>query len=110
MNNEPYYFVKNFTEKDVELLNDFKHRTFNVFDLQFFILQLQSLYKKYTSLEENIFEEKPLCNTDGSYRLVMTDEVDPNDNSQIPNLTRDEDYQKQIDEMVSTFETNSNEI
>mgnify|MGYP001176371117 FL=1 len=52
MNNEPYYFIKKFSETDVDLLKDFKHRTFNVFDLQFFILQLQKIYNKYTSLEE----------------------------------------------------------
>tara|TARA_Y200000002_G_scaffold383054_1_gene402833 strand:+ start:700 stop:1440 length:741 start_codon:yes stop_codon:yes gene_type:complete len=52
MNNEPYYFIKKFSETDIDLLKDFKHRTFNVFDLQFFILQLQKIYNKYTSLEE----------------------------------------------------------
>ena len=52
MNNEPFYFIKKFSESDVDLLKDFKHRTFNVFDLQFFILQLQKIYKKNTSLEE----------------------------------------------------------
>ena len=52
MNNEPFYFMKKFSESDVDLLKDFKHRTFNVFDLQFFILQLQKIYKKNTSLEE----------------------------------------------------------
>ena len=52
MNSEPYYFVKNFSESDIDLLQDFKHRTFNMFDLQFFILQLQKIFKKHTSLEE----------------------------------------------------------
>ena len=52
MNNEPFYFTKRFSERDIDLLKDFKHRTFNVFDLQFFILRLQKIYKKKTSLEE----------------------------------------------------------
>ena len=46
----------------------------------------------------------------GNCPMNALNEEDPNDNSQIPSLTRDENYQKQIDEMVSTFETNSNEI
>ena len=44
MNNEPFNFIMNFKENELNLLDDFKHRTFNVFDLQFFILRLQ----KYT--------------------------------------------------------------
>ncbi len=52
MNNEPFYFIKKFSESDIDLLMGFKHRTFNVFDLQFFILQLQKIYTKNTSLEE----------------------------------------------------------
>ncbi|MDA8556812.1 DUF2400 family protein, partial [bacterium] len=37
---------------ELNLLNDFKHRTFNAFDLQFFILRLQKIYKRFSSLEE----------------------------------------------------------
>jgi len=52
MHNDPYNFVVNFNEGEIGLLNDFKHRTFNSFDLQFFILRLQKIYKKFNSLEE----------------------------------------------------------
>lgn len=52
MDNEPFKFVLNFNENELNLLNDFKHRTFNVFDLQFFILRLQKIYKRFSSLEE----------------------------------------------------------
>ena len=52
MNNEPFNFIMNFKENELNLLDDFKHRTFNVFDLQFFILRLQKIYKRFTSLEE----------------------------------------------------------
>ena len=41
MNNDPFNFIMNFKENELNLLDDFKHRTFNVFDLQFFILRLQ---------------------------------------------------------------------
>ena len=52
MDNEPFKFVKNFNENELNLLNDFKHRTFNAFDLQSFILRLQKIYKRFGSLEE----------------------------------------------------------
>lgn len=52
MENDPYYFIKHFNEKDIDKLQDFKHRTFNVFDLQLFLTRLQNIYKKYNSLEE----------------------------------------------------------
>ena len=57
MEGEPYYFLKHFEEKNLDSLLDFKHRTFNVFDLQFFIKRLQSIYKKHDSLEEIFFPE-----------------------------------------------------
>ena len=53
MNNSPYDFVMNYKEKDFLKL-DFKHRTFNSFDLHFFFLRLKYLLEKYKSLE-NIF-------------------------------------------------------
>ena len=52
MNNDPFNFIINFNENELNLLNDFKHRTFNTFDLQFFILRLQKIYKRFSSLEE----------------------------------------------------------
>ena len=52
MNNDPFNFIMNFKENELNLLDDFKHRTFNVFDLQFFILRLQKIYKRVNSLEE----------------------------------------------------------
>ena len=53
MNNSPYDFVMNYKEKDFSKL-EFKHRTFNSFDLHFFFLRLKYLLEKYKSLE-NVF-------------------------------------------------------
>ena len=45
--NEPYYFVKSYDSSLTNKLTDFKHRTFNGFDLHFFIERLRYIYKKY---------------------------------------------------------------
>tara|TARA_B100000963_G_scaffold117751_1_gene102495 strand:+ start:649 stop:1272 length:624 start_codon:yes stop_codon:yes gene_type:complete len=52
MENDPYYFIKHFEDDIVKLSTEFKHRTFNDFDLHFFFSRLQILYKKYSSMEE----------------------------------------------------------
>lgn len=53
MEKSPYKFIMNYDEKDFSKL-DFKHRTFNAFDLHFFIIRLRFLFKEYKSLE-NVF-------------------------------------------------------
>jgi uncharacterized protein (TIGR02757 family) len=57
MNNEPYYFLSNFNKEDLQLINGFKHRTFNEFDLHFFFSRLKDIYKKYSSLEELFYPQ-----------------------------------------------------
>lgn len=59
----PYDFVMNHSEKDLESLDGFVHRTFNSLDLQFFIRSLKALYQKENSLENHFLplaEEKDL--------------------------------------------------
>ena len=53
MGNSPHEFIMNYEEKNFLKL-DFKHRTFNSFDLHFFFTRLKFLFEKYNSLE-NIF-------------------------------------------------------
>jgi uncharacterized protein (TIGR02757 family) len=55
MENSPYKFVMNYKEEDFSKL-DFKHRTFNSFDLHFFFLRLKYLLGKYKSLENVFFK------------------------------------------------------
>lgn len=51
MDMAPYEFVLNHTEKELQNLLDFKHRTFNTTDLLYFIDFLKFHYAKETSLE-----------------------------------------------------------
>jgi len=51
INNAPFDFVMNHTESDLEKLANFKHRTFNGIDLQFFIKSLKNIYTNHKGLE-----------------------------------------------------------
>ena len=52
MGNEPYRFVMEHSEDDLNALDGFVHRTFNSEDLKHFIRSLKSIYSKYDSLED----------------------------------------------------------
>jgi uncharacterized protein (TIGR02757 family) len=52
MGNSPYDFVVNYSEKDLESIQDKSiHRTFNGQDFAYFIRQFNRIYKEHTSLE-----------------------------------------------------------
>ena len=51
MSNSPYDFVMNFSEKNSEIFSGFKHRTFNEYDLSFFIKALQHIYLNHGGME-----------------------------------------------------------
>src|SRR6185369_8318098 len=51
MNNRPYDFIISHKKKDLQKLLEFKHRTFNVTDLLYFILFLKHHYQSSPSLE-----------------------------------------------------------
>ena len=46
-NEKPYEYVLNYSESNYDQVKDFKHRTFNGFDLHYFILSLQNIYFFY---------------------------------------------------------------
>jgi uncharacterized protein (TIGR02757 family) len=52
MNKEPFYFVQNYSPKDFKNISNFKHRTFNASDLDFYIRAFQKHYAKHHSLEK----------------------------------------------------------
>jgi uncharacterized protein (TIGR02757 family) len=52
MDNAPHDFVLNHTEKDLNRLLQFKHRTFNTTDTLYFIEFLRWFYRRHQSLEE----------------------------------------------------------
>ena len=51
MGNDPYHFVMQHTDKDLDTFSNFVHRTFNGSDLSYFIRALRNLYVKYDGLE-----------------------------------------------------------
>lgn len=52
MDNAPYDFVLNHSDRDLEKLLSFKHRTFNSTDTLYFIDFFKRFYKQHESLEE----------------------------------------------------------
>lgn len=51
LGNSPYDFVLHHTEKNLEKLEHFVHRTFNAQDFMVFIKALQNIYKNHNGLE-----------------------------------------------------------
>ncbi|MCI5057066.1 MAG: TIGR02757 family protein [Flavobacteriales bacterium] len=54
LQHQPYQFLTESSEKELENLSGFVHRTFNSSDLSFFLKALKSIYERYSSLEEAI--------------------------------------------------------
>ena len=70
MDNSPIDFVLNHTNKDLNKLVDFKHRTFNGEDCMFFIKSLKNIYTKHGGLKK-IFENS--FNTHKNIRNTLID-------------------------------------
>ena len=51
MDNSPFDFIMNHSSKDLESITGFVHRTFNSYDLQYFIKSLQNIYQNRGGLE-----------------------------------------------------------
>ena len=54
LDNSPYDFIANANINEIESLDNFVHRTFNIVDFQFFIKSLRNIYKNHGGLE-NVF-------------------------------------------------------
>jgi uncharacterized protein (TIGR02757 family) len=63
MNNTPHEFILNLTNKDLQKISSFKHRTFNSDDLKYFLQFLQKYYRENQSLE-NLFSSQLTQNDD----------------------------------------------
>ena len=74
LENNPYDFVLNHSEKDLLKLEHFVHRTFNGTDAIFFIKSLQNIYKNHNGLE-GVFtlyqEENSLLNSIHQFRNIF---------------------------------------
>jgi len=51
MDNDPYNFVLNFTDKDLTPFRKFVHRTFNGIDCEYFLWSLKNIYQNHGGLE-----------------------------------------------------------
>tara|TARA_B100001057_G_C22636007_1_gene866269 strand:+ start:98 stop:868 length:771 start_codon:yes stop_codon:yes gene_type:complete len=51
MDNSPFDFVINHSQKELKSINNFVHRTFNSYDFQYFITSLQNIYSHHKGLE-----------------------------------------------------------
>lgn len=51
MGSSPFDFVSNFSNKDIKYLSGFVHRTFNEFDLSYFMFALQDIYNRQGGME-----------------------------------------------------------
>ncbi len=57
LDNEPYSFIVNASDNEIESLANFVHRTFNIVDLHFFLKSLRNIYKNHNGLE-NVFSQQ----------------------------------------------------
>ncbi len=55
MEHQPYEFVINASEKDLDIFSGFKHRTFNGDDCKYFLRSLKNIYTKHQGLQQ-VFE------------------------------------------------------
>jgi len=62
MGNSPYDFIMNHSEKNLEQLQNFCHRTFNGIDFQSFIKGLQHIYQNHQGLEAQFLNEEKQTN------------------------------------------------
>lgn len=58
MDNSPYDFIMNATEKDIQNSLNFCHRTFQGIDFQTFILALRNIYQNHYGLEACFYTDK----------------------------------------------------
>ena len=54
MDNSPYEFVMNHSEEELVNMNKSIHRTFNMIDLNYFVVSLKNIYKNYGGIEDII--------------------------------------------------------
>lgn len=62
LDNSPHDFILNHSEKDLNSINSFVHRTFNSNDLVYFIKSLKHIYHEYGGLE-SIFSDNCINNS-----------------------------------------------
>ena len=72
MDNSPFDFIMNHSSKDLESITGFVHRTFNSYDLQYFIKSLQNIYQNHGGLESILKPSKGDINYQNSITEFKT--------------------------------------
>lgn len=78
MDNSPYDFVLNHTNKDLNRFNEFKHRTFNSIDICYFITSLKNIYNKHNGLEGVFSEKEEMQNAIYYFKTIFFELEHPN--------------------------------
>lgn len=75
MDNSPWDFIQNATEKELDIFANFKYRTFNGTDCIFFLKSLQNIYKNHNGLEavftEGYLKDKTIKNAISYFRTIF---------------------------------------
>ena len=58
LDNSPYDFIMNHSKEDLNNTNKSIHRTFNMTDLNYFIVSLKNIYENYGGIENIISDKK----------------------------------------------------
>ncbi len=87
MDDEPYNFLQNASEKDFKRFTGFVHRTFNTDDCLFFLQALRSLYNESDSLESSF-----LIGYQQEFSIKQGIKTLRNSFLQVPHLTRSEKH------------------
>ena len=75
MDNNPHDFILNHEEKDLQIFDNFVHRTFNSIDAKFFIKSLKNIYLNHNGLEtifvESFNKYKDIKETLADFRKIF---------------------------------------
>ena len=71
MDNSPYDFCLNHSDKDLKKVEKFCHRTFNDTDLLYFIYFLKFHYSKHNSLEVAFFNNKTIIQFENVVEVLL---------------------------------------
>lgn len=72
MDNAPYQFIMQHEEADLKQLGEFRHRTFNMTDLLYFIAFFRHHYSHFDSLEDAFLMEGAEGKAEGAVRRGMS--------------------------------------
>ncbi|MDB2385085.1 TIGR02757 family protein [Polaribacter sp.] len=69
LDNAPFDFIINHTQKDLDEISHFVHRTFNTIDFHQFIKSLKNIYSNHGGLEKSL----AIANNENNYKVAIHD-------------------------------------